>query len=213
MKRSGSQVACTPTLDALDWLTSNLNRKGGRIAIAYGALIHIHREKDLINNRTGKWFDDDIDTWVSVESFSLIASMEHDLFRLFGWTMRIFITNNVDGEYAVFAQLFSSCGHNFSRKVGKARASEPAIELYPIVSVPHKGQNIVKDLWSGFEFPESMIFPWQQISFNSTGISHPLLLHLPNMPVGILRCLYGNWELPSNHREKRHTCVDGTGAK
>lgn len=190
----GKLGKCTSTLDVLAWLMDKVNDNNGNLMIAYGELIHIHREKDFVNKTTGKYIDDDIDTWASLETVVFIAQLEEELFSLFGWSMRVFI--NAD-KYTVFLQIMATCGHIPSARASKVSSSQPAIELYPISIVQINGDRIVKDLWQGSKIPESMVYPVQRIDVISAGTSYPLHLQLPHKSLSILDCLYGNWMIPS----------------
>ena len=207
-KRGRKADGCSPLLEVLHWLTSEMKERNDTLMMAYGNLIHIHREKDLVNNATGKLYDDDIDMWLPLHTFAHMASVvEPELFRLFGWTMRVFVSKG--DKYVILGQLLSSCGHKVSSKAGKAYSTEPAIELYPIASYADDEQNAtLKDLWSGYQFQQSMMFPGQRISFKTTGFSRPLQLQLPSKPLSVLRCLYGKWEVPSSKKRAKHKCVD-----
>lgn len=207
--KRGKQGGCSGSLDVLAWLMSEVNAvKNSCLMIAYGELIHLYREGDFVDNTTGRYFDDDIDTFVSLETLAHIAPLEPELFRRFGWTIRFFITSD---QFAVFAQLVSSCGHIINRRPGKARSSHPTIELYPIVTIPNDEgkENIVKDLWAGSLFPESMIFPTKDKNLISKGSSHSLQLQVPNQPLRLLECVYGNWKVPSGaHARGRLNCIN-----
>lgn len=208
IEERGKQGSCTGVLDVLDWLMSEVNdTNNGCLMIAYGELIHMHREKDFVNNM-GQFLDDDIDTWVSLETVARIASLEPELFRRFGWTVRAAV---VRGQFVTLAQIVASCGLNLTTRTGKIISSQPAIEMYPIVTIPdqEKERNIVKDLWQGNLFPESMMFPRKNVTFISAGTHHPLQLQLPNQPEPVMECLYGNWRLPSGrHSLAFSSCFD-----
>lgn len=188
---------CAPTLDLLAWLMGKVNAKNGTLMIAYGELIHIHREKDFVNKTTGKYIDDDIDTWASLETVLHLGRLEPELFSRFGWTVRAFV--NAD-KYVVFMQMMASCGHRVENRPAKVQSSQPAVEIYPLPVVPVDGARMAKDLWQGDMFPEAMVYPPQRIHFNSSGTSHLLQLQLPREVLSIMECLYGNWTIPS----KRH---------
>jgi len=273
--------------------------------IAYGDLIHLHREKDFVNATTGEFYDDDIDLWVSLPTLATITQLERQLFHQFGWTMRLIVTKKEvikpwgypylrssyiaeggDKEYVAFAQLFAVCGHVIDDKFSeKIVSDEPTIDLYPIVTIPvlekeegkegdDDGDNqhddwgrfggivarllqqfffqtttapkvaiadegttpttkpttntaaahstttaattsttkyIVKDLWQGNSFSESLLFPRKRFDFVTAGLDHntPIPLQLPHRELQIMECLYGDWTVPSsNHSGMAVACRD-----
>ena len=62
--------------------------------------------------------DNDIDTWASPETLAHVATLETQLFNMFGWTIRRLLQ---DG-FVVLVQIIASCGHHDS-SVGKAKSS------------------------------------------------------------------------------------------
>ncbi|KAL7546949.1 hypothetical protein ACHAWF_010273 [Thalassiosira exigua] len=197
----GRRGGCAPVLEVFEWLSREVDRNAGRLMLAYGSLIHLHREGDLVNKTTGKLLDDDIDLWVSLDTLVLIASsLEPDLFRKFGWSMRFMISDSTFGTHVGLGQLISCCGHTVAEGPNKYKTlgKEPAMETYPIVSMKEGGRDVVKDLWTGILFPKSMVLPGKGTVLNSAGFPRPLPMRIPNGCHDLLRCLYGSWEVPSN---------------
>jgi len=206
----GKARNCTSTLDVLAWLMDMVNAKHGLLMLAYGQLIHIHREKEFVDKKGG-YLDDDIDTWASLETVLLIANLEKDLFTLFGWTVRAFV-HIVNGQnYVVCLQVVATCGHNPIVAKLKASAAQPVIDIYPfpLIQANNGEDRVFKDLWSNNIFAESMIYPPKCINFVSNGTSYPLHLQLPRNASGIIECLYGNWHIPSKRQGMLNfTCMD-----
>ena len=63
----GGQGNCAGTLDVINWIMGQVNANKGCMMVAYGGLLHMHRERDLVNSTTGVLLDNDIDTWASPE--------------------------------------------------------------------------------------------------------------------------------------------------
>jgi len=176
--------------------------------LAYGGLIHVHRETDLVR-ANGAFIDDDIDTWASPATLVYMATLELELFYKFGWTIRHFLH---DGK-VVFVQIIASCGHTVSTAWGKAKSSQPGIEIYPLYTIPRRGNetpyNVVRDLWQGTTFYEPMMFPVREMTLVSAGAREPLRLQLPNNVMKVMECLYGNWRVPSGaHAGARSKCFN-----
>mmetsp|Transcript_2912 Transcript_2912/g.4447 ORF Transcript_2912/g.4447 Transcript_2912/m.4447 type:complete len:345 (+) Transcript_2912:196-1230(+) len=201
----GQLLTCKPVLDVFAWLMDEVNARNHTLMLAYGDLIHFHREKDFMNKTTGKYFDeDDLDLWASLETVSHVEQLEPALFRRFGWTMRAFVNGD---NYIQFLQMMSTCGHTPINEASKVQSNQPSIEIYPIAVIPINGSLIARDLWQLSDFPESMIYPRRHISFNSTGASRTLHLQLPNKDLEIMACLYGNWTKPStDHARMVNKC-------
>ena len=110
----------------------------------------------------------------------------------------------------VFIQIMASCGHTPVESPKKVISSEPAIEVYPLArSKPIGGRSVVKDLWQGAIFSESIIFPSQHFGFDSAATNRTLDLQVPNKVFELLTCLYGNWMVPSsNHARFGDKCMD-----
>jgi hypothetical protein len=203
----GKLGKCTSPLDVLAWLMDEVNEKNGTLMIAYGELIHIHREKDFVDKTNGKYIDDDIDMWAPLETIVHVGELEPKLFSWFGWTIRAFINSE---KYVVLLQIMASCGHIPDLRGDKVNLSLPAIEIYPLTVIPKNGSRIAKDLWQNCQFSESMIYPPEHIHFNSTGTSHMLHLHLPHKALDVMTCLYGNWTIPSRAHAGVKSCTDNT---
>mmetsp|Transcript_6565 Transcript_6565/g.14545 ORF Transcript_6565/g.14545 Transcript_6565/m.14545 type:complete len:430 (+) Transcript_6565:741-2030(+) len=218
----GSQGKCAGALVVLDWIMDKVHEVNGMLMLAYGDLIHIHREKDFVDKETGQYIDDDIDSMVNLETFSYIAGLERELFLNFGWSIRI---HQLDDKYALQGQIFATCGHVITHKRSKATSVEPTIEIYPIVTIPtndpiielYRGsviQNpqrhtyrIVRDIWQGTLFPEEMMFPPQHFALDSsTGLE--LDLQIPAQALTVMDCLYGEWRVPSSRRAGTRNCVE-----
>lgn len=200
----GKLGKCTPALDVVGWLMDKINAKNGTLMIQAGGLIHIHREKEFISKKTGKYIDDDIDLWASLETVVHIGQLEPELFSRFGWTIRAWINSD---DYLVFMNIIASCEHTPKAIPNFIKSSQPGIEIYPLAVIAINGTPIVKDLWQGTQLPESMVFPPQHIRFNSTGASEPLHLQLPHKALDVLACMYGNWTVPSKeHAEVAILC-------
>jgi len=186
---------CTSALYVLHWLTAEMSKRNSTLMVAYGQLIHIYRENDFLDKNTGEYFDDDIDLWAAATTAYNIIQLESELFQRFGWTVRVFISG--DG-YVVLLQLMASCGHAPIEQVSKAKANEPALEIYVLQAVPNSdGRRILKDMWQGTQLSQALIYPSRLISVNATGVSHLLHLQVPNQPFDVLTCLFGNWTQPS----------------
>lgn len=216
------QGSCTGTLAVFSWLMERANESKSCLMVAYGDLIHAHREKDFVHKKTGKFIDDDIDAFVSLDTFARIALLEAELFIKFGWSIRI---HQFDDKFATMAQIFASCGHTITLKQSKATSKQPTIEIYPIVTfktsepmieafpnskVPNperKEYSIVRDLWQGTLFHESMIFPSSNLTLASAGLTQPLNLQIPAQSSKVLKCLYGNWKVPSKVRAGTKNCL------
>lgn len=200
IRMRGGKGNCTGALEVFSWIMNQVNARGGCLMVAYGQLLHLNREADFVN-KEGVFYDDDIDTWAPPATFAHIATLERQLFEKFGWTIRVFLKDN----YVVLGQIIASCGHPVLERPGKAASSEPAIEMYPMFTIAREGNEtqhgIVKDIWGGTQFPLPMLFPTIEKTLDSAGIERPLKLQVPNQPLKILDCLYGNWRLPSPGRQ------------
>jgi len=206
----GKAGNCTvSTLDVLAWIMNEVNNvkndsKSSTLMIAYGGLIHIHREKEFVNKTTGQYIDDDVDLWASLETLVRVGRLEPELFEQHGWTMRAFID---PGNYVIFYQLMAACGHEPSLLASKLVGKIPAIEIYGVTKVQKSIKSLetspfVKDLWMGNYFSESMFYPPQYIDFVTAGALQTLHLQLPNKVLDIMACLYGNWITPSEDKGK-----------
>merc|ERR1719491_721409 len=80
----GNEGSCSPTLDVLLGLMNEININEELAMIAYGDLIHMHREKNFLNKTKGNYIDDNIEMWISIKAAKLIAELEKELFSLFG---------------------------------------------------------------------------------------------------------------------------------
>jgi len=193
----GKEGNCGVSLDVVAWLMDKVNERGGVLILAYGELIHFHREKDFVDAETGKYIDDDFDFWAPVEMMKILSELEPELFDRFGFTVRYFVNRR---GYIVLAQVLASCGL-LNLKVGKVQSSQPGIEIYPLAFKDDKGSRLL-DLWQGNEFQSDLMYPPKHIQFVSTGIkkgtSITLRLQLPNAELHIMTCLYGNWSIPSS---------------
>lgn len=205
-KKSGG---CGRTLDVLAWLMDEMNTRNATLMLGYGNLIRVHREKEFIDTKNGKYLDDDFDLMAPPQSFVHIGTLEEELFDRYGWTMRAFCNND---DYVVFLQIFATCGHNFSLTRLKITSSVPAFDVCPLAKMaPANGVPLVKDLWGGTVFPESMVYPPRHIDFNSSGTSHILHLQLPNEVFDVMGCIYGNWTIPSGkHAGVNNKCQSYT---
>ena len=124
----------------------------------------------------------------------------------------------LDKKYAVFAQIFATCGHKVTRGPSKPFSIMPTIELYPIVTIntsepvieitpgmeiqnpERREQHIVRDIWGGALFPESLIFPSNSQTLVSAGSTQPMTLQIPAQSSSVLSCLYSNWTTKSSER-------------
>mmetsp|Transcript_906 Transcript_906/g.1945 ORF Transcript_906/g.1945 Transcript_906/m.1945 type:complete len:408 (+) Transcript_906:177-1400(+) len=163
IEERGTQGGCAGVLEVLHWLTNQVNDNKGCLMVAYGELIHLHREKDFVNSETMQFFDDDIDLWASLDSVSQIALLEPVLFESFGWTARPIVTERevfhpfgwpllraaVEYDrYVVLVQVTSVCGLTATETTGKLFSSEPTIDVYPIVTIPAKEErNSIFKAW------------------------------------------------------------------
>jgi len=212
----GKAGNCTlSSLDVLAWIMNEVNNvkhdsKSSTLMIAYGGLIHIHREKEFVNKTTGQYIDDDVDLWASLETLVRVGRLEPELFEQHGWTMRAFID---PGNYVIFYQLMAACGHEPSLLADKLVGKIPAIEIYGVTKVQKSIKSLetspfVKDLWMGNYFSESMFYPPQYIDFVTAGALQTLHLQLPNKVLDIMACVYGNWTTPSGkHASARLVCA------
>merc|ERR1719491_114658 len=204
----GKEGNCASTLDVLAWLMDELNKRHLILMIGYGELIHVHREKDFVNSTTGDYIDDDIDTWATLETVAYIGALEEELFSKFGWSMRAFVGAN----RVFFIQMMATCGHVPINTISKCKSSQPAIEVYPLPIVHMSdGTRIIKDLWQGSRFAETLIYPPKCITFHSSGRKDPIHLQVPRESIKILNCLYGQWNVKSgNHAGLHFFCRDDT---
>ena len=204
IKERGRRGNCTGVLDVFAWLMEEVHRKNGILLIAYGGLIHVNREKDFVD-KNGNYLDDDIDTWASLETLSLVGTLEPQLYNKFGWSIRIHVNGD---DRVVLAQIVPSCGHAFTA-MQKSKSSQPAIEIYPFVTLPREGEeqsNIIKDLWQNGRFPEEWFFPVQNLTLISSGsaTTAPMHLQVPHQMIKVIDCLYGNWKVRSSRRAGGH---------
>jgi len=211
----GKAGNCTSSsLDVLAWIMNEVNNvkndaKSSTLMIAYGGLIHIHREKEFVNKKTGQYIDDDIDLWASLETLVRVGRLEPELFKQHGWTIRAFIDS---GNYVTFLQVMAVCGHTPSPTAAKLTGKIPAIEIYGVAKVQKSIGSLgtgsfAKDLWQGNYFSESMFYPPKKIDFITVGASQALHLQLPNKVLSVMACVYGNWKVPSGkHASKSLVC-------
>ena len=202
----GKQGSCSPALEVLEWIEEVVNGNIGTFIVAYGALIHIKREKDFVHPNIGKFVDDSIDVLATMGTISLVGTLEPQLFKQFGWTIRVRV--NPEG-YVVMMEMMVSCGHMPRKKAGPIRGDQPAIELYPVGrSIISPGGNpAAKDIWEDDSFEETMLFPPQHICFKSTASPHSLQLQIPNKPFDFLECMYGNWRVPLRKHSPRQSTL------
>jgi len=205
----GKEGNCASTLDVFAWLMDELNKRHLILMIGYGELIHVHREKDFVNSTTGNYIDDDIDTWATLETVAYIGAVEEELFSKFGWSMRAFVTGT---NQVIFIQMMATCGHVPVNAARKCRSSQPAIEVYPLPIVDMSdGIRIIKDIWQGSKFAETLIYPPKCITFQSSGRKDPIHLQIPREAIKILNCLYGQWNVKSSkHAGLGNLCRDDT---
>ena len=52
--------------------------------VGYRELIDLYWEKDFVNKITRRYYNDDIDLWISLQATKYVAELEKDLFSLFG---------------------------------------------------------------------------------------------------------------------------------
>ena len=217
--KRGKQKNCASVLDVLAWIMDKISKRNHVLMAAYNQLIHVHREKGFVNTTTGDYIDDEFDTWANLDTMACIGGeLEGDLFAKFGWSARAFINQN---GYIVLMQLISSCGHIPKLSAaGKVKSSQPAIALFPLAIIKQSATNdsntqktriILKDLWQGTVFDNTLIYPPKCVHFKSAGRTNPVLLQLPRRSVKILDCLYGNWT-KNDHKAAGlgHTCKDDT---
>mmetsp|Transcript_24446 Transcript_24446/g.39793 ORF Transcript_24446/g.39793 Transcript_24446/m.39793 type:complete len:334 (-) Transcript_24446:157-1158(-) len=201
----GKQGNCAGALQVFNWIMKQVIEKNGCLMVAYGQLIHIHREEDFVN-KLGKFIDDDIDLWASPETVAHVATLERQLNSKFGWTMRCFIH---DGQ-VVLVQIVATCGHTSFRR-GKSKSSQPGIEVYPMFTIPRQGNetqyDVIKDIWQGNQYLEQSIFPVKKVTLKSRGMEEPLDLQIPHHPFQLMECLYGNWMVPSSKHASNHMKV------
>jgi len=205
IQATGEAGNCKSMPRVLQWLFAEMSKRNCTLMLAYGGLIHVYREGDLINNQTGKYIDDDLDLWASSNTVYNIIQLEPVIFYRFGWTYRTFLS--ADG-FVVFLQLIASCGHSPVAEAAKASANEPALEIYVLHGERHAvGERVVKDLWQGTQIPEAILYPPGSVCLNVTGIPELLYLQVPKLPYTILNCIYGEWKIPSkNHASQNVKC-------
>lgn len=193
---------CSTSLQVLEWVTNEVQLRKGALVVAYGSLLHVFRERHFIDNH-GTYHDDDIDMWASAATARFVLQLEPELFRLFGWTMRSFIS--AEG-YVIFLQMMPSCGHEPVAAPSKVESAEPAIELYLLSVVQKNGVSVAKDLWNGSNFSKSMIYPTTTVKLPLTG-GYSFELQVPGRSLDLLDCMYGNWSAPSSlHAELNKFC-------
>ena len=203
----GSNGTCANAIDVLGWIMDEVNKENMTMMIAYGELIHLFREGDFVKKESGHYIDDDIDTFASLKTISFLETLEPELFQQFGWSIKV---KKNQKEYVVFMQIMASCGHTPVEEMTKIHDFEPAIEIYPLAhSKPVDGRSVVKDLWMGNTYSESIIYPLQHFDFDSAATNRTLNLQLPNKVSELLFCLYGNWMVPSSkHTRANNKCMD-----
>mmetsp|Transcript_38009 Transcript_38009/g.80067 ORF Transcript_38009/g.80067 Transcript_38009/m.80067 type:complete len:332 (-) Transcript_38009:215-1210(-) len=228
-QREGRESSsCTHnTMEVLSYLVNEVNARNGTLILTYGGLLHVCREKSLVNPDTGEFWDDDIDMWANLETAEIILSLENVLYEMFGWTIRC----HAIGPYAVFMQLFSACQYDVvqGKRKAKMTGNTVSIEIYLILTVPMvptdsgfrhaaasspgdndgHGEDQGEKVWDTFSrrsLPTSMVYPTQHINLQWSGKSseEPLHLQLPNDSGGLLYCVYGNWLVPSSKQRVFH---------
>jgi len=188
---------CSRMLTVLTWLIQNAEERTESMMLAYGSLLHYHRENTIWNSSNAEYLDDDFDLWASPGAVKQIIKHEQQIFNMFGWTMRVYLKH----EYIVFIQIVCSCGHTPASRVSKAIADEPAIEIYPLVQDPAV-EKIALDTWQGNKIDVSFLLPTHHAVLNG------LRIKIPKRSVKILACLYGDWRTPSSeHDSGLHVCV------
>lgn len=204
---------CVSAIEVLAWLMDEVNARNGTLILAYGGLIHLYREKDLLDPKTGKYYDDDFDLWSSLDTFAIIGSLEKMFFENFGWSIR-FMAN---GDYIAFIQVFATCGHHYGTRYKSESDGHAGIEIYPLPITPmvardkgvQSGGEKANCVWNGYQFLASMVYPTKRVDLKSVGSSQTLHLQVPNDPFGVLMCIYGNWEVPSTeHATVETDCTD-----
>jgi len=196
----GSSRTCAQVLDVLAALFATLSlREEHEMMLAYGGLIHIHRDKDFVNKTNGKYFDDDIDVWVNGKAMASLVQLEPILFNKFGWTVRLYTV----GSYIVFAQILATCGHTPMAKASKVRANEPAVDVYPLSEAYKDDRILLKDLWQGTTFSETMMYPTKPYELISHIATQPIRMQMPAKDEEIMSCLYGNWKVHSKKHARR----------
>lgn len=194
---------CTSTLDVFAWLSSKMKSNEKLFVLAYGELLHFFREGDFVDKEAAKLLDDDFDLWVFPDTITYIIELEPYMLKTFGWSLRLFISN----DYVVFVQLMALCGHVPTTVVSKVDSREPAIELYPLQGVNGTDHSMLKDLWQGTRLPENMVTPTVHVSAISRGSASTLYLQLPSKAKKILSCIYGNWTMKSDqHAAGQERC-------
>ncbi|GFH47149.1 predicted protein [Chaetoceros tenuissimus] len=206
LHRGSSGEECASMPKVFQWILQQLHESEEKypLFIAYGEMIHLLREGDFIH-KNGSYIDDDLDTWAIPETVVFLANLEHLLFEKFGWTMRLF---SPDTDVINFVQIMESCGHrprNAATKVTDTK--EPAIELYPLV--PAKGDDsLLVDSWQGTKIDKDLVFPAQDYVFESKALDKPITVKLAQKYDEILKCLYGNWTVPSSkHADIGSVCI------
>ena len=184
-------------MEVLGWIMDEINDEEKTMMIAYDTLLHLHKEKDLAVLHKE---DIDIDTLATVDAVIFLGNLESELFHQFGWTTRVYLN---DMGYVVFMQIFCTCGHTPMENTGKIIANYPSIEVRPLLqSIPNDEEDgitpIVKDIWQGSSYFESMLFPPQHVRFESSAATsdpdrnRPLNLQIPNKPYELLNSFYGD---------------------
>lgn len=197
LDRGSSGEECARMPQVLQWILQQLDESQEKypLLIAYGEMIHLFREGDFIHD-DGSYIDDDLDTWAIPETVVFLANLEDVLFEKFGWTMRLFSPNT---DVVNFVQIMESCGHQPRNAVTKVTdTKEPAIELYPLV--PAKGDDsVLVDSWQGTRFAKDLVLPAQDYEFESKALDKkPITVKLAQKYDKILKCLYGDWTVPSS---------------
>ena len=192
---------CSRVSTVLAWLMKCAEKRKESLMLAYGVLLHYHRENTIWNSSNGDYLDDDVDLWASPDAVKQIIKHEHKIFTMFGWTMRVYLKY----EYVVFIQVVCSCGHKPEARVSKVIADEPAIEIYPLVRDPTSVGKIALDTWQGNKIDISFLLPTHD------GVLNGLSIKIPKRSLKILDCLYGEWRTPSpEHDSGLSVCVKTT---
>eukprot|EP00984_Skeletonema_dohrnii_P017493 scaffold7976_cov89-Skeletonema_dohrnii-CCMP3373.AAC.1 len=197
------QTICTPSIDVYAWLMDKVNcfGEGYPLWTAYGELIHLLRDKTLINP-DGTYLDDDFDTWVTHPTLQMILNLEPYLWSHFGWSIRFSYSCD---KSIIFAQLTPVCGHEYyTNRLAKVKAQYPAIELYAMRKEYREGEGWwLKDLQTKTSFPLDWLVPARRHQY---GTIH---LQIPAQSEKILDCVYGNWHVFSKgHARVNKDCRD-----
>jgi hypothetical protein len=173
------------------------------LIFAYGSLLHLHREGNLVRRTDGSYYDTDIDCWIPSNRLRALLAWEPVIFERLGWSM---VTIEKEG-FVTFVQLFSSLAHEAVEGIAPRNPSkEPKIDIYVLYTGVHAdSKRWYHDLWQHWLFDENKMFPTRSFSLNSSATGSVFHVRVPSTSQQILDCLYGDW----NKSTPNHAAVGG----